>query len=512
VVEESVKRSSLIGAEALISAAILFLATVRLESVPPLWWDEGWTLSVARNWLETGQYKRLLNGHLVPHGLEAAPTLTGTIYLAFKLFGIGVVQARMIAVLYTLPTLLILYYLARRLYNRKIAVATLLILLLTPAYIELVPIYTGRQVLAEMPAMFFLLFGYAAFLLWLPQHCFWISIPILSWSVALGTKAQVLPFWLCSMLIPFGVLLYQKAWRCARYFLFGCTGSLIGSRLLFAFWQHFLWADAASGAVTGLYEVTAVVTSIPARMFALIVLGLFGLPTLGGLCHAAWSTFATKRAFESPVEHVRLSLLALAGSWLAWFVLLSVGWIRYIFPATFISSIFVAAAIYEFTRGFDVTYTVRQSLEIFRGRSVSKQTIGALLVVLLVLTSLPRTAAALYKAYVLDVDTSAQRVAVFLNSQTRPGALVETYDSELFFLLDRPYHYPPDQIHVQLIRRRFLYEDNTVIDYDPLAADPDYLVIGPHSRQWRLYDSILKTGQFHLVRIYKRYSVYERIR
>jgi hypothetical protein len=137
---------------------------------------------------------------------------------------------------------------------------------------------------------------------------------------------------------------------------------------------------------------------------------------------------------------------------------------------------------------------------------------SVIVVAVIIVTSVPRTAGALYKAYVLEADTSVQQAAEFLNSQTRPDALIETYDSELFFLLNRPYHYPPDQIHVALIRRTFLYDDNAVIDYDPLAANPDYLVVGPHSRQWRLYDSVLKTGQFRLIRAYKRYNVYERIR
>ena len=119
---------------------------------------------------------------------------------------------------------------------------------------------------------------------------------------------------------------------------------------------------------------------------------------------------------------------------------------------------------------------------------------------------------ALYRTYILDADTSVQQAADFLNSQTRSDALIETYDSELFFLLNRPYHYPPDQIHVELIRRTFLYDDNTVIHYDPLAANPDYLVVGPHSKQWRLYEPVLRSGAFRLLRSYARYQIYERIR
>src|SRR5690349_24967299 len=95
------KTPQLQKAETLVSAAMLFLLTIRLDSVPPLWWDEGWTLSVARNWVETGRYMRLLAGYFVPPGLEAAPTLTGSVYVAFQLFGVGVIQGRVVGVLYT---------------------------------------------------------------------------------------------------------------------------------------------------------------------------------------------------------------------------------------------------------------------------------------------------------------------------------------------------------------------------------------------------------------------------
>jgi hypothetical protein len=315
------------------------------------------------------------------------------------------------------------------------------------------------------------------------------------------------------MLFTLSVLVYQKEWRSLLIFAFACGGSLIGSRVLFMIWQHVLWSDVAGGqAVVGLYEVTAVVASIPARMFALIVMVSFGLPTLAGLCHATWSMLRKEKSFENPVEYARFSLLILTGSWFTWFVLLSVGWIRYIFPATFIGSIFLAAMTYDFTRGFDVSYTIRKSLAVLKGQAFNSQGIGALFVSLIVLTTVPRTAMALYKTYVLDADTSVQDAAEFLNSETQPDALIETYDSELFFLLNRPYHYPPDQVHVQLIRRTFLYEEDTKIDYDPLASNPQYLVVGPHSKRWRLYDEILRTGAFHLVRSYTRYQIYERAR
>jgi hypothetical protein len=64
-----------------ISLTALFASLFRLDSVPPLWWDEGWTLSVARNWLEHGHYGRLLAGDFVPPGLQAAPVVTDCVGL-----------------------------------------------------------------------------------------------------------------------------------------------------------------------------------------------------------------------------------------------------------------------------------------------------------------------------------------------------------------------------------------------------------------------------------------------
>jgi hypothetical protein len=381
-----------------------------------------------------------------------------------------------------------------------------------PSYAELFPIYAGRQVLGEMPALFFLLTGYV-FILDVSRFpkCA-VSLAALCWVIALTTKLQVLPFWICSILIPISVLGFRRDWKPFFYWTPPFVGALIGSHLLPKLWEFVLQTRMDFAVPRGLYEVTAVVGSIPSRLFALIVTVLFGIPTLMGICYGVWLTLKDPDSLRVHVHMVRLSLLLLSASWFAWFVLFSVGWIRYMFPATFIGSIFVAAMIYDLTNRFDVSLTIRRSWSIFQNATFNKHNVAALLAVILIAASVPRTAMALYKTYILDADTSVHEAAEFLNSRTPLDALIETYDSELFFLLNRPYHYPPDQIHVELIRRTFLYEENTKIEYDSLAADPDYLVIGPHSQQWRVYDDIAKSGEFELVKSYKRYRIYERVR
>jgi hypothetical protein len=141
---------------------------------------------------------------------------------------------------------------------------------------------------------------------------------------------------------------------------------------------------------------------------------------------------------------------------------------------------------------------------------MSSHSVAALLAVLLVMISVPVTLRMLYQSYVVGADASVLEVVDFLNDQTPSDSLIETYDPELFFLLKRRYHYPPDQIHIDLIRRAYLAQEVS-IDYNPLAADPDYLVVGPQSKVWRLYDPFLSTGEFRLLKTFRRYNVYERV-
>ena len=129
----------------------------------------------------------------------------------------------------------------------------------------------------------------------------------------------------------------------------------------------------------------------------------------------------------------------------------------------------------------------------------------------LLFTLVPLTVIYLYHGYTSPPDRSTSEVAVFLNTTTSPDAIIETYDMELFVLLKRRYSYPPDDVTLRLIRRLFMGQ-NVEVYYDPMARDPDYLVVGPSGRLSRLYDPILRTGSFRLILERSRYQVYERIR
>lgn len=490
----------------------LMASLIRLPTTPPLWWDEGWTLTVARNWVQTGHYGRFLAGAPISARLTAAPPVVLPVALSFRIFGVGAWQARLPGVLFTLATFALMYYLAGRLYDRTVAIGTMAVLLLMTPQEWLHPVLTGRQVLGEMPALFYLLAGYACFISAWHRPLYLVPLMVGFWSIALRSKLQILPFWAASLLIPLLVVLYRRRWKSAGLLVIGLLGSIMVSQLLAWLQQSLLRGHTvAASPIRGLYDVTALAPVASVRLAALIVTLTFGLPTLLGLCHAIWRFNEDRdEGVQDPdLQVVRLALLTLTGSWFAWYVLLSVGWLRYLFPATFIGSIFVAALLSDLTNHFSLSSTLRHSTRIFR--HFSRQSAGALLAVLLIAMTLPATLKMLYRSYVVQADVSVFQAADFLNTRTASNALIETYDSELFFLLDRPYHYPPDQIHVELNRRTFLGQD-VPINYDPLAADPDYLVVGPISRMWDLYREVLEGNHFALLGVIGHYEVYQRQR
>jgi len=508
----------------LLFLGVLTLVLLFLEpaKVPPTWFDEGWCLTIARNWVELGQYAQLKDGDLIPASmLTTGLPAVAPVALSFKLLGVGIWQGRVSGTIYTLGSMGLIYLLARRLYERKVAVATVAVLLLMSAHPELHPVLIGRQALGEIPALFYLLGGYFSLLsAWRRPYRFMV-LAIICWGLALRTKPQVLPFWLVSLLFPSLVMLYQRRWQAVKLLTVGAVGSLAVSWLFEILQRQFVYRDLVPAPVAGLYSVTAFVPVLPVRIVALTVTMAFGMLSLLGLGYTGIGFIRDNAALKSwrdiasnintGVDVVRLSLWTLASSWLVWYVLLSVGWVRYLFPATFLSSIFVAAWLNDITDGFNLATVRAQVGKAIRQKGADRQGTGLLLAGLLVILMVSLTTLGLYRAYVIDADASVMTAAKYLNTSSTPDALVETYDAELFFLLDRPYHYPPDPIHVQLNRRVFLGQ-NIQIDYDPLAADPDYLVVGPHSKLWHLYDSVLASGQFQLVQESARYKIYKRLR
>ncbi len=186
--------------------------TLNLSNWPPLWWDDGWTMNVARNWVEFGHYGQMNVGVPAPPGLSAAFSGVIPVSLSFKLFGIGAWQTRLPGVLFVFASLALLSRLGLLLYNQRVALVVLGVLLLMSGFGQLHPLQVGRAVLGEMPMLFFLLAGWSCLLGALAART-WLLVPaMLFWGLGIDAKSQALPFWMASLLLPF-IAAQWKGWR-----------------------------------------------------------------------------------------------------------------------------------------------------------------------------------------------------------------------------------------------------------------------------------------------------------
>lgn len=493
--------------------AVMFILSGWNPLLSP-WWDEGWTLSVARNWAELGHYGLLLNGERVPPTLAAHSPVIAPITLSFKLFGVGVIQARMVIVLFTITTLLLLFIITQRLYDRATAFATLAILLLFPAQWQIHPFIIGRQVLGEMPSLFYLLAGYTCFLFTEKRPAIWGTFAAMFWGVALMTKLQVMPFWIVSMFLPITLALLTRRWRIAGFVVLILVGSLGVYQLLVLVKGTFIDNPSLPKFdVTGLTEVSALVFVLKTRLRALRFLVVFGIPTLLGFLYVTRRMVMNYRRADGATtrEVVSQMLIGMVGSWCAWHILLSVGWARYAFPPMFIGALFIAALLNRLTGGFNLKATYGFALKAIRTRTWRGDGFYALLAIFVVAAMSVPAVRSLYLFSLVQSDASLTETTHFLNTTVQPDDTIETYESELFFLLDRRYHFPPPRVNVEIIKKSWI-DPKTTIVYDPLTENPKYLVVGGWGKLTQLYEPVLQTGAFRLVHSIGDYDIYERKR
>jgi hypothetical protein len=495
------------------------LAVWQLETTPPLWWDEGWTIAVARNWVERGFYGRLLNGQPTDSSLTANLTVTAPIALSFKLLGVGVWQARIVGVVFMVGALALWYHLMREMFNRTIAVLALLSLVLVFPHPAVHPSLLSRQALGEFPMLFYLLAGYACFLAALRGAHWWAVGAALWWGVALNSKEQALPFFGASIGLPLVYAVYLKSWRPTILLAAGGLGALLTMRLI-AILQPWLVpnyvhpTEDLTSFYAELFRAAAFVTDLPTRLSTLRVTLIYGLPTLVGVGAVFLQTLAQRDRLRLDTVILRLMLLALTASWSAWYVALSVGWIRYFFPPLFLGAVFVVATITDRigpAHEWREVLSAPRQLGVPHTRRSAMARLGAVAMLAWVVL-LGLRALSLFLA--TGGDRSAIQAAHYLNTATPPNAVIESNDTELMAFLDRPYHYPPRSVYVDLLRS-LNQPDAISQNYDPTAADPDYLVIGPFMRRtrWdRIYEPSVASGAFRLLRTEGTYSIYERVR
>jgi hypothetical protein len=435
--------------------------------------------------------------------------------LSIKVFGVGAWQARLPFVLYTLIVMALLYGLGRWYFDRSTAMGAIVLLLVTATDPFVSLIFVGRQVLAEPIMLAGLLGGYACLGLALTLKRGWpigLAGAIGLFALGLIAKSQPLPFWAISLLLPLIVTVINRQWRMAGVLVSSLIGGYGLMRVVSAGLAAWLY-PGASTALPGLVEMTALVVLPQIRLTVAAMTLQMALPTVVGLIVFAgqWrGAWRTRSAFDARAI-VRLTVFGFAGSWLAWYALLSRGVPRYAMPGLIVGSLFAAELAVK------ALHRIRQ-----RGRlRVATITSWMLMAVLLAMLVLNVTwVMGLLRVNVYP-GVAAQDAAEYVNQYAPTDAVVETYESEVMFYLQRAYHFPPDNLHVTLVRQQLDNYDqrqgvsgsDLSVNYNPLAADPDYLIVGPPDNLWYApYAGVISSGTFRPVFTAGRYQVLERVR
>ena len=438
--------------------------------------------------------------------------MVASIAAGFHLFGIGIWQARLVELLYAFGALGLLYYLTAELYGDKVAVGTLIVVLFFPADWEMHPLIIGRQVLGEMPMVFFFLAGCVCMLL-AERHVAWLGGAIGCWGLALFSKLQLRPFWALSLAVPISLSLWRREWRLAGLL----AGAAAGSWAVFSSlgWLKSIMLQGHTMTMpemNGLLQVSAIVLVPMIRLNALLFTLTYLLPTLCGLGVAA-AAMAGQWRRHAPFglrDAVGGMLLTFLLSWFGWFVTLSLGGERYAFPLWFLSTPFVVACVYKWSQGYNLRSLARSLGSIMRARHIGSGHLQQVSVVLLVVVMVGMTIQARYDFRGREDGAAFQQAIEFLRRHVPTDALIETYESELLFLLPGPYHYPPAQLDIGLIQRS--WNPDLQLPYDALAADPDYVVVGEFGRRAGIYRTPVEKGDIRLVHRIGRYQIYERVR
>jgi 4-amino-4-deoxy-L-arabinose transferase-like glycosyltransferase len=470
-----------------IATCIAFLLLYHLRDYPTTWFDEGSHLHVPKTLLRLGVYADYSSDGFRHYGptLGVGPTVLLPIAAMFSMFGVGLLQARLVMVLYLAGALYLFYRLARKLDVAAVAGLALALLVSSPA---LAIFETGRQVLGEVPALCFLLAG---LLLWFSG---WGGSPLrLAGAGLLLGAAAITKYQFFLVLVPtiiLAALANQLYYRTAKLRVFVCPWLVMV--LLFALWQAilvvYLGPETAAQNLTALRQATAGAAAVFSPTLMRRALGqILGLRAFGGSLALAlvYGVFVSMaRAREAQRWNVLL-LFSIVN--LVWFVFASIGWPRYAFGGLAIASIFVAKFFADLIR-LARTRLVRSTNGDAEAAALTTGMLATAIAwpVLVIVPALAWT----IRPILRPPANSPIAMAALMNETVPPSAVVETWEPELGFLTNHTYHYPPSGLLNIAVRHIWSGGPAPRTLYDPFETEPPrYVVLGAFAKWVDVYST-----------------------
>ncbi len=497
------RRIALLG---LVLAGVV-LSFYNLTSFPVTWFDEGSHLHVPKTLVRFGVYADYSSEGFRHYGptLGVGPTVMLPIAAAFKMFGIGLLQARIVMVLYMLAATLAFFNLARFFGGgRTASVATAL--LVSSRAVTFVAY--GRQVLGEVPAFLYLCLGLLVwFHSWRERRLRDEILAGVLFGLAIVTKYQLL-----IMLVPtmglcwLADVAYYRALRLRAFFV-----PLAVACGCFGIWQVclivYLGPATASENYALLREATAgAAAAFSPRLMARSARELLSLKTYFGWLIPAL-IYGCVLASERSIRGLRWAvLLALATTNFGWYVLASVSWIRYAFVGLAITSVFVSV-LFD-----DLIEAVSGAPGAGRGNLPASRRLGlgtGLRIWLIAMIGIPL--AVTVREVLWPPFNAPRAMAAYLNDNVPSDALIESWEPEMGFLSDHHIHFPPASLLPAAVRHIWFGAASPSTAYDFVAREnPPYVLRGQFARWVDLYPEEVLRARYTLVVTIGGYQLWAR--
>ena len=474
----------------------------RLDTAPPVWFDEGYKMHAAYQMAFRGFLGTATVAGDVPFdpGISTGPADLAAFAGMFRLLGASVYSARLAGVMFTLLLVSGVYWLFRLMDTSSSSPlraqwATLVVLAVPPVQ-SVGLLLTGRQVLGETVALALIVVGLCAvFRQWQTERGAGALVGGLLIGVGLLSKTQV-----AIALVPaLAVVGLMRAWWRGRLDV-SSAAPVLAVLGVFVAWQAgtaaLTPADVRSeNAVLLRDAISSNLLAFPlGRWLSRSAWGMFAV-MLGGAAITVWRAWRGGRLGRSAdVPWIELTLAAFVAFNAVWFALVSVGWPRYAHAGWVLAAVLWARAIVVWLDGRFPAIEARPRL------------LTAALVVMVLASQGGAIASS-------PANADAERMAGYIRMRVLPDEILETWEWELDSLSGHAnVSHPPPRYIFLAIRQFSQGKPDFSLQYDALAADPDVLVVGPFAAWTGIYTAALESGQFAEEEAAGSYRLYRRKR
>jgi 4-amino-4-deoxy-L-arabinose transferase-like glycosyltransferase len=481
---------------------IILIAAYNQPYYPTAWLDEGFALQGAMNLAKYGQYAmrsvegfRVFDQPLIANG----PGVVLPISAAFKLFGIGLLQARLVMVIFFVITSYVYFRLARRLNGILAACISLFLLLALP---EEGFILYGRHALGMIPSLLYFLIGYFFWLNALQHNRLTDAAGAgLFFGLAMITKGQYL------LLIPMFFVVLLIDWIYDKFSLLKRTLIVfLAMAIVLAFWygvqlmvlkpEGFLQSLEAIQSSSKVTISAFRISRIPGNIGYLTRSGIL-LVVIPGWLYVGWL------CLQRDVYCVQqLLLLVFVPFWLAWFAFVSVGFYRYSLDPYIIGALFTGRFI------ADVYYSLRSKTSPLPRFNRLWFWLVIPVSCLIILFGVWVFKGQIQRI-VAEPSIAPQKFAAYLEETIDSQEVVESWEWELDVLAPGLTYHHPTNIWVDRMHLPTQFGIPVEEIYDPAPFKPAYLIDGPFSKWTGLYAHYLSAGCCSLVKRVGPYDLYQ---